>query len=104
MSDIKDWKYIADDATYDVSLLSPEAQFAFQMIVDLEKRQTLMKDQIANSQKEYAIMVAASKSFNATVSANLNKDAIVDIDVNEPELPDSEVELGEGPDSDWRID
>ncbi len=90
-SDITDWKYVAESGTYDVSLLSPEAQFAFQMLVDLDKRQTVMKEKIASLQKEYAIMTAASVSFNGTVSSNLNKDALIDIDTDEPELPDVEV-------------
>ena len=61
------------------------------MLVDLDKRQTVMKEKIANLQKEYAIMTAASVSFNGTVSSNLNKDALIDIDTDEPELPDAEV-------------
>lgn len=90
-SDITDWKYVAESGTYDVSLLPSEAQFAFQMLVDLNKRQTVMKEKIASLQKEYAIMTAASVSFNSTVSSNLNKDALIDIDTDEPELPDTEV-------------
>lgn len=90
-SDITDWKYVAESGTYDVSLLSPEAQFAFQMLVDLNKRQNSMQEKIASLQKEYAIITAASMSFNNTVSSNLNKDALIDIDTAEPELPDTEV-------------
>ena len=96
--------YVADNATYDVSLLSSEAQVAFQMMLGINKKQDNIKEQIVSLQKEYAIFVAANKSFKNTILSSLNKDAIIDIDVNEPELPDSVQELGEGPDSDWRID
>ncbi len=96
--------YVADNATYDVSLLSSEARLAFSMMVAIQKKQDNIKEQIADLQKEYTIYVAANNSFNKTILSNLSKDAVIDIDVNEPELPDSEIELGEGPNSDWRID
>ena len=57
----------------------------------IERGKVRFDKTIANLQKEYAIMTAASVSFNGTVSSNLNKDALIDIDTDEPELPDAEV-------------
>ena len=74
--------YVADNATYDVSLLSSEAQVAFQMMLGINKKQDNIKEQIVSLQKEYAIFVAANKSFNNTILSSLNKDAIIDIDVS----------------------
>ena len=101
VSEFKQWKYVAEDATYDVSLLSEEAQGAFQMLLELNARQ---KD-IAKLQKEVSIIVAASQAFNSIVNSLLTKDAIIDIDINEPVLPDEDDDYeGERPDHDWRVD
>lgn len=102
VAQVRQWKYVAEDATYDVSLLSEEAQGAFQMLVELNARKEVMQKDVAKLQKEVSIIVAASQAFNSIVNSLLTKDAIVDIDIDEPVLPDGDE--GERPDHDWTVD
>lgn len=76
--------YITDSGTYDVSLLSEEAQSVWVLLKEVAIRQN-------NLQKELAITSGAGKSFTATLNSMLTKDALVDIDTDEPALPDPEV-------------
>ena len=103
VSEVKQWKYVADNATYDVSLLSEEAQGAFNMLIELNSRKEAIQNDVAKLEKEVSIIVAASQAFNSIVNSLLTKDAIIDIDIDEPVLPDEDDE-GERPDHDWRID
>ena len=103
VSEFKQWKYVADDATYDVSLLSEEAQGAFNMLLELNARKQVMQNDVAKLEKEVSIIVAASQAFNSIVNSLLTKDAIIDIDIDEPVLPDEDDE-GERPDHDWTVD
>ena len=63
--------YVADNATYDVSLLSSEARIAFSMMVAIQKKQDNIKEQIADLQKEYTIL--GLDGFTPYYDINLKK-------------------------------
>tara|TARA_E500000318_G_scaffold101409_1_gene104887 strand:+ start:317 stop:544 length:228 start_codon:yes stop_codon:yes gene_type:complete len=70
--------YVHNDASYDVELLSPEGQKAFQLLVAAEQDVRSLEDRVVIAQ-------AAAVALHAKVQEFLTEEAIVTEEEAEPE-------------------